>query len=211
MTLYIFLGGPGSGKGTQAELLSEKLHIPHISTGQLFRAHLEKKTQLGLKVEETMKKGDLVSDEIVLEMLNERLDGKDCKNGAILDGVPRTLTQAELMRFLNITQVLYVTVDEEELIKRISGRRTCKKCGHIYHLVFNPPKKDCMCDYDDSDLYQRDEDNEKIVKNRINIYKKETKPLIDYYTNLNLITEINGNQTIEQVHREIMTKLTQNS
>lgn len=211
MTLYIFLGGPGSGKGTQAELLSEKLHIPHISTGQLFRAHLEKKTQLGLKVEETMKKGDLVSDEIVLEMLNERLDGKDCKNGAILDGVPRTLTQAELMRFLNITQVLYVTVDEEELIKRISGRRTCKKCGHIYHLVFNPPKKDGMCDYDDSDLYQRDEDNEKIVKNRINIYKKETKPLIDYYTNLNLITEINGNQTIEQVHREIMTKLTQNS
>lgn len=209
MNIYIFLGGPGSGKGTQADLLSEKLSIPHISTGQLFRQEMENKTDLGFKIHSFMESGDLVPDDIVMETLLKRLKTPDCANGAILDGVPRTLEQAHKIAGLgfNIKSVFYISIDETELIKRISGRRTCKQEGHIFHIEFNPPKKEGACDFDNSPLYQREEDSEAVLKTRLEIYHKLTEPLVRFYTDTGVLAKINGNPSIEDIHKEILTFL----
>jgi adenylate kinase len=213
--MYIILiGAPGSGKGTQAKLLSEKLGIPQISTGDLFRQEMENRTELGNGIRETMESGNLVDDETTIEIFRQRLSKPDCEEGAILDGIPRTLQQAKMLESLfdelglELESVLYIDLPEDEIMRRITGRWTCREEGHVYHEVYNPPKNPGVCDVDGSELYQREDQQPAIVKERISIYKESTEPLISFYYEKDLLTTINGEQTIEEVHEEIMDKLT---
>lgn len=212
-TLYIFLGGPGSGKGTQAGLLSKHLNIPHVSTGELFRKHMSEKTEIGLKIEKVYESGDLVDDATVMQMVNLRLTEKDCENGVILDGVPRTITQADLLETsktnlgIDDTSVIYIHVDEHEMLERLSARWTCKKCGRTYNTKFKPPKKEKTCDVDGTMLYQRHEDSPETQKIRIAVYHEKTEPLVAYYKAKENFIEINGNGDINTIFEEIKNKL----
>lgn len=204
-TYIVLLGPPGVGKGTQAEILAEKTGLPHISSGDLFRENLKNETELGKLAKSYMDKGELVPDDVTIAMVKDRLSRPDCKVGAVLDGFPRTPVQAgALQRMLagfggDVNIVPFVTAAPEVLIKRASGRWTCKAQGHIYHEKFNPPKVAGKCDIDGSDLYQRDDDKAETVAKRIHVYLEQTAPLVEYYRKQNKIVEIDGTQSIEKV------------
>ncbi|MDI6853377.1 MAG: adenylate kinase [Deltaproteobacteria bacterium] len=207
----ILLGGPGAGKGTQAKKLIDKYQIPQISTGDILRAAVKEGTPMGKKAKEYMDAGKLVPDEVVIGIVEDRLKQPDCKKGFILDGFPRTVPQAEALDKAlanmgsKIDHVVSIDVDEEELVTRLTGRRTCKnpECGQMYHIKFTPPKKEGVCDKCGSELYQRDDDNETTVRSRLATYNQATKPLIDYYSAKGLVRPIKGVGGIDDIFKQI--------
>lgn len=206
----VFLGLPGAGKGTQAKILADKYDIPHISTGDIFRNAIKNETPLGVKAKKYIDSGELVPDEVTNGIVKERLQDKDCNEGFILDGYPRTLDQAEALdRNLDelsktLDLVIYTRVRESELIKRLTGRRICEDCGVTYHVDFNPPEEESVCDECGGKLIQRDDDKEETVKNRINVNKNNTDKLINYYNNKNILVEIDAEKDIDEVSNDII-------
>ncbi|MHA1632124.1 MAG: adenylate kinase [Candidatus Freyarchaeota archaeon] len=207
--IIVLLGPPGAGKGTQAFKISESFSIPHIATGDIFREAVKKGTGLGRKAREYMERGELVPDEIVNGIVRERISEPDCSNGFILDGYPRTLNQAkaldETLAEMNrkIDLVLNISVSEDSVVKRLSNRRVCRRCGAIYHLITNPPKRGGVCDRCGGELYQREDDKEEVIRNRLSVYRKQTEPIIKYYEGRGLLTDIDGNKEIEGVWNQI--------
>jgi len=205
----ILLGAPGSGKGTLSESLIKEYGVVQISTGDIFRENIKNETPLGLKAKDYMNRGELVPDSLVIELVTDRLQKDDTKNGYILDGFPRTIAQAkELDEILyekdeEIDYVIYINVSEDILISRISGRRLCKTCGKSYHIKNIPPKVEGICDECGGELYQRDDDNEETAKNRIETYEKETLPLVAYYKEKGILYEFDGGTTPEKVFSEV--------
>jgi len=200
----VLLGSPGVGKGTYADILSKKYKIPKISSGDLFHKAIRNQTELGKKVKGYVSRGELVPDEIVIKLVKERLRKDDCKNGFFLDGFPRAIIQAQaLHKFKNIDKVLNFFASEAEIISRLSGRRTCKKCGTIFHIRNKPPKKDGICDICGGELYQRTDETSEVIRNRLRVYHEKTKPLIDYYRRKGLIAEIDANYPYEEIHKVI--------
>ena len=215
MLRTILLGPPGAGKGTQAVKIVEKYNIPHISTGDIFRENIKNQTELGKRAKAYMDRGELVPDELVVEIATDRLTKDDCKNGFLLDGFPRTIFQAEkLDEFLaqrgeKIDKVINIDVEKDALVKRITGRRVCKSCGASYHVVNIPPKKDGICDLCSGELIQRADDTEETVLNRIDVYNKQIKPLVDYYDKAGVIINIDGNKDLDDVLADIIKGLEQ--
>lgn len=209
----VLLGPPGVGKGTQAEIIATTTSLPHISSGDLFRENIKNATDLGKLAQSFMNKGDLVPDDVTIGMIRERLSRPDCKNGALLDGFPRTTVQADALEKLlaefggKVNYVPYITASEKTLVDRLSGRWTCKAQGHIFHEKHNPPKKAGVCDLDGSELYQRDDDKENTVLRRIQVYFNQTAPLIAYYRERGLLSEIDGSRPIEQVTADLLEVL----
>ncbi|MEM4155955.1 MAG: adenylate kinase [Archaeoglobaceae archaeon] len=209
----ILLGAPGAGKGTQAKIITDNFKIPQISTGDMLREAVAKGTELGKKAREYMNQGKLVPDEVVIGIVKERLKQKDCENGFILDGFPRTIAQAEALDTMmselgkKIDAVININVSEDEIVKRIVNRRICKKCGAIYHLIYDPPKKSGVCDKCGGELYQRDDDKEEVVRERFKVYRKNTEPLIEYYKRKGILYEVDGTKDIEKVKAEILSIL----
>jgi len=205
----IFLGAPGAGKGTQAAALAQELNLVHIATGDLFRQAIEQETGLGTRVKSYVEKGMLVPDELTTKMVLERLSAPDCELGAILDGFPRTLAQAEALDKALAQQakatdkVIYIKVSEEELLRRLSGRWICRNCQSPYHTVNSPPKVWGKCDKCGGELYQRPDDTVEAVKKRLQVYFAQTTPLIDYYTAAGKLIEVNGKGDVEEVRRRI--------
>lgn len=203
------MGLPGAGKGTQAEKIVQKYGIPHISTGDMFRAAIKDETELGLKAKSFMDKGELVPDEVTIGIVRERLAKDDCVKGFLLDGFPRTVAQAEALENIlaqlgkKIDYVINVEVDKEILMDRLTGRRICKDCGATYHLVFNPPAQSGICDRCNGELYQRADDNEATVQNRLDVNIKQTKPLLDFYESKGYLRNINGQQEIDKVFSQL--------
>lgn len=210
MTYVVLMGGPGAGKGTQAKRLQKTVGLPQIATGDLFREHLRNETELGKLAGTYIDRGELVPDELTVAMVKDRLSRPDCAAGALLDGFPRTITQADALEELlaqmskQVDAVPYIHVSPEILLKRLAGRWTCSSCGHVYHVLFNPPQQPGVCDLDGSSLYQRDDDTEETQKRRIEVYFEQTAPLLDYYRDKGLLVEINGEQTIEQVQNDLV-------
>lgn len=206
--VVILLGPPGSGKGTQAKLLSAALSIPQISTGDLFRENMRKETPLGLKAKGFINAGKLVPDDITLEMLAERVNSEDCKNGYLLDGVPRTVPQAEFLKSSLLKNshliILNLEVPDEIIIKRAEGRLICKHCGAIYNRYFSPPENGNICDRCGSSLTQREDDKAEVVKERLNVYTRQTKPLIEFYNVDPGVINVDGSNPSEQVFHDLM-------
>jgi adenylate kinase len=206
----VLLGGPGSGKGTQADGLSQALNVPHVSTGDLFRENLGNETELGLKAKEYMSAGQLVPDEVTVAMVRERLSRPDCAEGVLLDGFPRTDVQAEALDEVLAGQgkrldlVVYIKVSEETLMARLSGRRLCKACGQVYHTLFSPPAVDGVCDLCGGEIYQRPDDAPEVQGKRIAVYMEQTMPLIQLYQGRGILVEIDGEQGIEDVQKSIL-------
>ncbi|HEX15603.1 MAG: adenylate kinase [Deltaproteobacteria bacterium] len=213
----IMLGPPGSGKGTQAKRLTERFGIPQISTGDILREAVKEGTPLGKEAKRYMDEGKLVPDEVVVGIVRERLKEPDCEKGFILDGFPRTVAQAEALdRILEemgrkIDHVIDIEVSEDELLKRLTGRRTCKRCGAMYHIIFNPPKRDGICDQCGGELYQRDDDKEETIKARLKVYREQTAPLIDYYEKRGLLRRIEGSGKIEEIEERILKAIGEKS
>ena len=213
MLRTILLGPPGAGKGTQAAKIVEKYGIPHISTGDIFRENIKKGTELGKKAQEYMNRGELVPDDLVIEIATTRLLEDDCKNGFLLDGFPRTVYQAEkLDEFLQshdskIDNVIDIAVGKDELIERLTGRRVCKSCGASFHVVNIPPKQEGICDYCGGELIQRADDYLETVTNRIDLYEDQTMPLIDYYEKAGTLTHIDGSTGLDNVFADIVSAL----
>ncbi|WFA07636.1 adenylate kinase [Tissierella sp. Yu-01] len=209
----VLLGPPGAGKGTQASAIVKKYNIPHISTGDIFRANIKEGTELGKKAKEYMDKGLLVPDELVVSIVKDRLTKDDCTNGFLLDGFPRTVNQAEALDTelssmgLKLNKVINIDADSKILIERAIGRRICKECGATYHIKFNPPKVEGKCDKENSPLFQRDDDVEETVATRINVYFEQTQPLIDYYQQKGLILNIDGTKPIDDIFNTIVEAL----
>ncbi len=205
----IFLGPPGSGKGTQAKLIVKDFHIQQLSTGDLLRANRRAETELGMKAQVYMDAGDLVPDTLVLNMVESEFSKPELKPGYILDGFPRTCPQAEGLDQLLVTlgqkldHVLVLDVPDEELIRRLTARRSCSECGHIYNLVFNPPKTDGICDHDGAPLIHRSDDTTSTVQNRLKVYKDQTKPLINHYDKQGLIRTIDGTGNVQDIYQRI--------
>ena len=206
----IMLGAPGAGKGTQAKMIAEKCGIPHISTGDIFRANIKNGTELGAKAKEYMDKGLLVPDELVCDLVVDRIQQADCEKGYILDGFPRSIPQAEaLENALNaIEQKLDYAIDidvpDENIINRMSGRRACVGCGATYHVLFNPTKVEGKCDVCGESLILRDDDKPETVKKRLDVYHTQTQPLIDFYTERKVLVEVDGTQSMDKVFDDIM-------
>ena len=206
----ILMGPPGSGKGAQAQFLVKNFSIPQISTGDILRKAIKEKTPLGLKVDSIMNKGDLVPDELVIEIIEERLQEKDCEKGFILDGFPRTINQAEALEKTlsnlgkNLDKVINLDVAEEEILKRLSGRRSCKKCGKPYNIYFDPPKVDGKCDDCEGEIYQRNDDKKETIKSRLKIYSNQTSPLISYYEKKKILSSVSGVGEINQISENIL-------
>lgn len=209
----VLLGPPGVGKGTQAKILSERTGLAHISSGDLFRENLKNKTKLGQLAQTYMGKGELVPDDVTIAMIRERLSLPDCEAGAILDGFPRTPSQADALTAMlkefngHVDAVPFITGAEDVLVERLGNRWTCRANGHIFNEESNPPKVNGKCDFDDSELYQRDDDKAETVKRRIQVYLEQTSPLISYYRDQGKLVEIDGMQTIEQVNQEFVSAL----
>jgi adenylate kinase len=205
----VLMGLPGAGKGTQAEQIVEQYGIPHISTGDMFRAAMKEGTGLGLEAKSFMDKGELVPDEVTIGIVRERLSKDDCKNGFLLDGFPRTVPQAEALEHLltdlekKIDYVININVDKSILMDRLTGRRICKDCGSTYHLVFNPPTKEGFCDKCGGELYQRADDNAETVQNRLDVNIKQQEPLLTFYEIKGYLRTIDGQQDIKKVFADI--------
>lgn len=214
MPIYIvILGPPGVGKGTQAKVLKEKLHLPHISSGDIFRENIKNGTPMGIMAQTYMKKGELVPDDVTIAMIRERFSRPDCINGAILDGFPRTPGQADALAIMlesfggSVNLVPFITAPNEVLMERLVGRWTCRVGGHIFHQKYNPPQIAGVCDFDGSELYQRDDDKAETVIHRIDVYQEQTAPLINYYKERGTLVEINGFMSIDQVSAELLSAL----
>lgn len=206
----IMLGPPGAGKGTQAKMMVEKLGIPQISTGDMLRAAVKEGTELGRKAKEYMDQGKLVPDEVVIGIVKERLSAPDCEKGFILDGFPRTIPQAEALDKVlgelgkGIEYVINVVVPNEDLLTRLTGRRTCRQCGAMYHVVFNPPQKEGVCDKCGGELYQRDDDKEETIIQRLKVYENQTAPLIEYYRGKGVLYDVDGTGSIQEIFQRIL-------
>jgi len=206
----IMLGAPGAGKGTQAQMIADKFNIPHISTGDIFRANIKNGTELGKKAKEFMDKGLLVPDELTVQLLLDRVANDDCKNGYVLDGFPRTIPQADVLD-AELTKLgdkvdfaVNVDVPDENIVRRMSGRRACLKCGATYHIEHIPPKKEGICDKCGSELVQREDDKPETVQNRLSVYHEQTQPLIDYYDKKNILKTVDGTKDMQEVFNEIV-------
>jgi adenylate kinase len=207
------LGAPGAGKGTQADILSQELNLPHIASGDLFRQALEKRTEIGLLAKGYMDKGELVPDEITTKMILERIDQPDCAPGCLFDGFPRTLRQAKALdkalkeQGRTIDRAIYIEASIEELVKRLSGRWLCRACQTPYHITNSPPKTPGKCDRCGGELYQRPDDREETVKERLNVFLAQTVPILDYYKKQGKLVRVNGNLEMEEVARRIVSAL----
>lgn len=205
----ILMGLPGAGKGTQAEKIVEKYGVPHISTGDMFRAAIKEGTELGLKAQAYMNEGNLVPDEVTIGIVRERLNKEDCKNGFLLDGFPRTVAQAAALEDIlqesdrKLDHVVYIDVPKEILFKRLTGRWICKTCGATYHELYNPPKEERICDKDGAELIQRDDDKPETVEKRLEVNLEQTKPLLDFYEEKGYLRKIDGNKEIDEVFSSI--------
>jgi adenylate kinase len=205
----VLMGLPGAGKGTQAAKIVDKYGIPHISTGDMFRAAIKEGTELGMKAKSYMDAGNLVPDEVTIGIVEERLSKSDCENGFLLDGFPRTVAQAEALEKIlskskrSIDYVLNIDVDKEQLMERLTGRRICKQCGATYHVIFNPPSEEGICDKCGGELYQREDDNEETVKTRLEVNIEQSKPLLKFYEQKGYLRNIDGNRDIDQVFVDI--------
>ncbi|MFD1414822.1 adenylate kinase [Oceanobacillus jeddahense] len=205
----ILMGLPGAGKGTQAEKIEEKYNIPHISTGDMFRLAIKEGTDLGKKAKEYMDQGNLVPDEVTIGIVKERLGKDDCAEGFLLDGFPRTIAQAEALQELTadlnrtIDHVIHVDVPEEKLVERLTGRRICPTCGTTYHVIYNPPKEEGICDKDGSQLIQRDDDQPETVKKRLAVNVEQTQPLLDFYQDKGYLVKVDGDRDINDVFSDI--------
>jgi adenylate kinase len=204
------LGAPGAGKGTQAQMICDKYGIPHISTGDLFRANIKNGTELGKKAKDYMDKGQLVPDELTVQLLLDRVANPDCSNGYVLDGFPRTIPQADVLdRELTklgdkVDFAINVDVPDENIIRRVSGRRACLKCGATYHIEHIPPKTEGICDRCGSELVQRDDDKPETVKSRLDVYHEQTQPLIEYYNEKNILKTVDGTRDLNDVFSDIV-------
>jgi len=209
----ILMGLPGAGKGTQAEKINERYNIPHISTGDMFRLAIKEGTELGQKAKEYMDQGALVPDDVTIGIVKDRLGKDDCKDGFLLDGFPRTVAQAESLQSLlkemdeSIDYVLHVDVPKENLVERLAGRRICPTCGATYHVMYNPPQKEGVCDNDGSRLIQREDDQAETVKNRLEVNIEQIKPLLDFYHNKGCLVTIDGDQKIDHVFEDIQSAI----
>jgi adenylate kinase len=209
----ILLGPPGAGKGTQAKMLTERFSIPQISTGDILRAAVKDKTPMGLKAKQYMDTGGLVPDEVVVGIVRDRLQEADCINGFILDGFPRTVAQADALQTSleemdkALDRVISLDVDAEALVERLTGRRTCKECGRGYHIKFDPPRVDALCDTCGGSLFQRDDDQEETIRKRLQVYVDQTSPLISYYRDADVLMELDGMQPIPQVQEKMLSLL----
>ena len=209
----ILLGPPGAGKGTQAGRIVEEYGIPHVSTGDILRGAVKNQTQMGLEAKKYMDAGELVPDSVVIGIVKDRLQEPDTAKGFLMDGFPRTIPQAEALDAAldglgrAVTKTVVVLVDEEELVRRLSGRRICRVCQAPFHVVFNPPKKEGVCDKCGGELYQRDDDSEATVRNRLEVYRNQTEPLIDYYDQAGLVARIDGAQSPEKVYEDVRAAL----
>jgi len=209
----IMLGAPGAGKGTQAKLISEKYGIPHISTGDIFRANIKEGTDLGKEAKEYIDKGQLVPDELTVRILLDRVEKDDCENGYVLDGFPRTIPQAQVLDNEvaklgdKIDYAIDVEVPDENIIRRMGGRRACPKCGATYHIEYIPPKKEGICDACGEKLMLRDDDKPETVKNRLDVYHKQTQPLIDHYSKQNILRTVDGTADMNDVFDSIVKLL----
>lgn len=209
MGYVVLMGGPGAGKGTQARRLAKELGLPQVASGDLFRENIKNKTALGKLAQQYTDAGELVPDEVTVAMVRERLAMADCAEGALLDGFPRTISQAEALdellaeRGQKISIVPFIRVSPEVLLQRLAGRWTCTQCGHVFHQLFQPPKVAGVCDFDGSPLYQREDDTEETQRRRIEVYFENTAPLLEYYRQRGLLAEVNGEQPIEGVQKEL--------
>ena len=212
-TYIVLLGPPGAGKGTQAQMISREMNLAHISSGDLFRENLKNQTELGKMAQGFMNRGELVPDDVTIAMVKDRLTRSDCKDGALLDGFPRTPVQAkalsEMLETLDqgVHSVPYISVPAEVLIERLGGRWSCPNCGRVYHEKHNPPKAEGVCDVDGAKLIQRDDDKAETVERRIRVYTDQTAPLIEYYRQQELLIEVDGTHSIEDVSKEILTAI----
>ncbi|WP_059048897.1 adenylate kinase [Paenibacillus senegalimassiliensis] len=209
----LFMGPPGAGKGTQAEVIVNEFGIPHISTGDAFRLAIKQQTPVGMKAKEYMDQGLLVPDDVTVGIVRERLQQPDCEKGFLLDGFPRTLSQAESLEELlqglgrKLDHVINLKVDRNKLLARLTGRRICKSCGATYHVIFNPPGQEGICDKCGGELYQRSDDNEESVGTRLDEYINKTAPLLKFYEDKGLLREVNGEQEIDMVSKEVISLL----
>ncbi len=212
-SFIVLLGPPGAGKGTQAEAISEKLHLPHISSGDIFREHFKNQTDLGKLAAGFINKGELVPDDVTIAMIRERLSRPDCHAGALLDGFPRTPPQADALSAMlaemdgQVNSVPYICVSDDILIERLAGRWICRKAGHVFHDKYNPPHQSGICDIDGSELYQREDDRTETVTRRIRVYMEQTQPLIEYYRQHGVLVEVDGTKPIEQVTHDLLSVL----
>ena len=209
----IMLGAPGAGKGTQAKMIADKYGVPHVSTGDIFRANIKNGTELGMEAKKYMDQGLLVPDELTVKILLDRVSQPDCKNGYVLDGFPRTIPQAEVLDKAlaelgeSIDYAIDVDVPDDNIVKRMSGRRACVSCGATYHVVHVPPKKEGICDRCGSELILRDDDKPETVKNRLDVYHKQTQPLIDFYTKKGVLKTVDGTVDMQDVFKAIVAIL----
>lgn len=209
----ILLGPPGAGKGTQAKIMAEKLNIPHISTGDIFRDNIAKNTELGKEAKKHMDKGGLVPDNLTNKMIEHRLRQADCRNGFILDGYPRTVNQAKFLKSAlseqghDIDFVIEIVLEEKEILKRLSNRRSCPQCNTVYHLVFNPPQKQGLCDDCGAELFHRADDKKEIIAKRVAVYNEETSPLVEFYNRENKLFKIDGKDNIEVITEKVLFKV----
>ncbi|SDZ85265.1 Adenylate kinase [Lachnospiraceae bacterium NK3A20] len=211
--IIVMLGAPGAGKGTQAAMICDKYDIPHVSTGDIFRANIKNGTELGKKAKAFMDEGKLVPDELTIELLLDRVSQDDCAKGYVLDGFPRTIPQAEVLTNAlakageKVDFAINVDVPDENIIKRMSGRRSCPKCGASYHVEFVPPKKEGICDVCGSELIQREDDKPETVKNRLSVYHDQTQPLIEYYEKAGALQAVDGTKDKDEVFADIVSIL----
>jgi len=211
--VYILIGPPGSGKGTQAKKIAPFLNAPHISLGDLLREAVTKKTEVGSLAESYLKAGKLVPDDVVIKVAEERINEEDCSNGFVVDGFPRTMKQATAFEKtlsrsgFKQEKVIYIDLPLKEILKRLTGRRSCRKCGAVYHVEFSPPKVEGKCDRCGGELYLRHDDEESVIETRYKIYEEQTKPLIDHYKELGILVQINGDQGIDRIFRDICERL----